>query len=350
MHKLLVVDDEAVPRQFVEFLVKERNLPVRVYNASSGKQALRMMSKNLPELVLLDIKMPEMDGIAAAERIRERYPWVPVVFLTAYDDFSYVRSALRLGAHDYLLKPLTPEACLKILDTYLLNDNSGVYLIRTVLGRDENHAGLIEAVLAGEREKANEYLEGLFQMKDNLPVNPSSWRMFAMELAGQIRRAGSGGTFYSEDQLNNIVGWESKFEDLSSAEEVLPLLKMFITELLNMYACARISSQEKRIRDAAMFVETHAEQKISMPDIASLFGFSRSYFSRLFRQYTGQSFSMYVKTARVEKAKMYLRETDKTLFAISKEVGYEDPGHLSSVFLEITGMRPTIFRKQYRNR
>jgi len=348
MHKLLVVDDEAVPRQFVEFLVEEQNLPVRVYAASSGKEALRKMSKDLPELVLLDIKMPEMDGITAAGLIRERYPWVPIVFLTAYDDFSYVRSALRLGAHDYLLKPLTPESCMKILKTYLLTENRGASLIRFSIAGDVEHTGLIEAVLTGEKEKAHRFFDELFKMKETLPASPSSWRMFAVELAGQIRRAGSGGKFYTPEQLHKIISWERKFESLSSVEEVLPLLKRFLTELLNTYADTRISSQEKRIREAAVYIETHAERKLTLPDIASRFGFSRSHFSRLFRQYTGQGFSLYLKKARVEKAKVYLRDTDETLFAISREVGYEDPGHLSSVFLEITGIRPTVFRKQHR--
>lgn len=121
MHKILTVDDEQVPRDFISFVVAEQELPVTVFHADSAKNALAICTKELPELVLLDIEMPGRDGLSLAETIRHRYPWVPIVFLTAHDDFPFAQQALRLGAQDYLLKPLTPDACVAVIKRWVID-------------------------------------------------------------------------------------------------------------------------------------------------------------------------------------------------------------------------------------
>lgn len=108
---LLVADDEPIVRTFLQRYVREHGLPVSdIYEAANGQEAIDLALEHSPDLALLDIRMPGVNGLDAAAAILEHRPETIVVMVTAYDDFEYARSALRSGVLDYLLKPLDPAA------------------------------------------------------------------------------------------------------------------------------------------------------------------------------------------------------------------------------------------------
>ena len=76
--------------------------------AENGNQAIQMIGENIGiDLMLLDINMPQMNGLDLAQLVREKAPSCHIIFLTGYDDFEFARKAIRLGADDYLLKPFS---------------------------------------------------------------------------------------------------------------------------------------------------------------------------------------------------------------------------------------------------
>jgi two-component system response regulator YesN len=105
MYRLLVVDDvPIIVDGLSELLLEEETFDVEVYKAYSGIEALEILMKNKIDIVLSDIKMPYMEGIALLQEIKAQWPNCKVIFLTSYNDFDYVQSALSLGAFDYILK------------------------------------------------------------------------------------------------------------------------------------------------------------------------------------------------------------------------------------------------------
>jgi len=104
MHKILVVDDEHDVCDFVKNFFEERGYSV--LTALDGEAALEIIKKEKPELVLLDIKMKGMDGIAVLKHIKDIDKDVKVVMVTALEDPAKVDEACRLGACDYITKPL----------------------------------------------------------------------------------------------------------------------------------------------------------------------------------------------------------------------------------------------------
>lgn len=104
MHRILVVDDEAPIREWVEFCLHSKDASLEIQTARNGEEALALCEKNMPELVITDIMMPVMDGIELTRRIRLTDMRIPVVFLTSYTDFEYARQAVKLGAAEYVLK------------------------------------------------------------------------------------------------------------------------------------------------------------------------------------------------------------------------------------------------------
>jgi len=106
--KILVVDDEARVREMLEFRL--RLFGYEVVQAATGREALAMASKEQPDLVLLDVMMPEMDGFQVCIRLKQGQDTkeIPVVMLTARADAKDVTRAFSSGAVDYVVKPYDP--------------------------------------------------------------------------------------------------------------------------------------------------------------------------------------------------------------------------------------------------
>jgi len=101
----MIVDDELYARIRLkkEFSLEEEGFTVD-QEAANGQEALELMGTQRPDILLTDMRMPVMDGLALIAEVKKRWPAMPVVALSGYDDYEYVRSSLKMGAVDYLLK------------------------------------------------------------------------------------------------------------------------------------------------------------------------------------------------------------------------------------------------------
>jgi pilus assembly protein CpaE len=107
--RVLIVDDNAETRENIRKLLQfEANIEV-VGTARAGKDAIQLSQELKPDVVLMDINMPDMDGITATEEIRKRAPATMVVMLSVQGDQNYMRRALLVGARDFLTKPPVPD-------------------------------------------------------------------------------------------------------------------------------------------------------------------------------------------------------------------------------------------------
>lgn len=104
--RILVVDDDMMNLKRTEIVL---NKQYEVTLAKSGKEALGLLEKKKIDLVLLDVAMPEMDGIETFKRMKDRYDNIPVIFLTASGEVDDVVNAIKLGAVNYLKKPFVPR-------------------------------------------------------------------------------------------------------------------------------------------------------------------------------------------------------------------------------------------------
>ncbi len=102
--KILLCDDQAIIRDGLEMLLTlEKDLQV-VGSASDGAEAIELAAQKQPDLILMDLKMPGVNGIEATRDIRARFPHIKILVLTTYDDDEWVFDAIRAGASGYLLK------------------------------------------------------------------------------------------------------------------------------------------------------------------------------------------------------------------------------------------------------
>lgn len=117
MYRVLVADDEPIERQVV-FKKITNFFPgqVEIFLAENGIEAVKVFREKGCQVAMLDIAMPGMTGLDAAEEIRKECPECSIIFLTAYDDFSYAKKAIKVRALDYLLKPGSDEDIINALE------------------------------------------------------------------------------------------------------------------------------------------------------------------------------------------------------------------------------------------
>lgn len=115
--RALLVDDEEEFLRTVMKRLKKRN--VNAIGAGNGDEALRQLAQHPVDVVVLDVKMPGMDGIQTLREIKERFPLVEVVMLTAHASMEVAIEGMELGAFDYLMKPVDIDELLyKLQDAY----------------------------------------------------------------------------------------------------------------------------------------------------------------------------------------------------------------------------------------
>jgi len=108
--KVLIVDDHALVRRGMGHVVRESFAKAQVVEAGNASEALALMSSTPDvDVALVDVRMPDADGLELLHEIKTRWPDVPVIMLTSFDHANYVRRALAEGAAGYMLKDATPE-------------------------------------------------------------------------------------------------------------------------------------------------------------------------------------------------------------------------------------------------
>ena len=116
MYKVILADDETWVAIGLRKLIEKSRLPFQVVaEAANGIQALEEVIDKKPDILITDIRMPGMDGLELLRMIRRAGMDVKVIFVSGYAEFEYARKAIRMGAFDYLLKPVEPDALTEAL-------------------------------------------------------------------------------------------------------------------------------------------------------------------------------------------------------------------------------------------
>ncbi len=298
MVHLLIADDEMLERA-VLYKTLHKNLGDRctIFQAENGREALQIYEKQAIQVVILDIEMPGINGIEAAERIRERDKECCIIFLTAFDEFAYAKKAITVRALDYLLKPYEERELMLVVE---------------------------EAMRLAEetQRKAEGQERDLSGAADEKEVSP-----------------GDADALGLHDGREMTLSWQAaeslSQEEDSGMDELLP--EEGREELENVRLSGVREAITRYIRENYMY-------DISMQELARTMNYSEPYFCKLFKQCFGQNFISYLTDYRVEEAKRRLKEPTANIKEIGRAVGYGDSNYFTKVFRRVTGISPTEYR------
>lgn len=135
MIKVLIVEDQEIIRQSLEIMLHNKAGIQIIGTAENGKQVTKLIKKLLPDVILMDIRMPEMDGVQCIEIIKDAFPEIKIIVLTTFDDDEYVFNALKNGASGYLLKGISVKELVEAIKIVygggaLINPNIAVKVFK----------------------------------------------------------------------------------------------------------------------------------------------------------------------------------------------------------------------------
>lgn len=173
--KILLVDDVQMER--IQLAIRLKQLGHSVEMAESGERALALYPQFEPDLILLDVTMPDMDGFEVSRKIRQRYPdWVPIIFLSGHDEPTMIATAIEAGGDDYLIKPV---------DKIVLNSKL-IAMQRIAFMRRELKQKSAELVKANAELEKLAQEDGLTKVKNRRYVDQKLQEMIALHGRHQL--------------------------------------------------------------------------------------------------------------------------------------------------------------------
>lgn len=248
MYKLLVVEDEPLIRRGIVRLIDFDNLEIGpIFEAGDGEEALKIVEKEAPHIILTDINLPYVDGLTFAQKAKILLPDVILIFLTGYDYFDYAVTALKLGADDYILKPVTKK---------------------------EVEVLLTKSITKLKSRKLNIELEQLNSSNEKILLETTLGEMIKQRIDKELENSSLSLNFLAE-----IFGYNASY------------LGVIIKKTLGINFQEYVT--EKRIETAKILL---LATSLKNYEIAQKIGFDDvNYFSIRFKQITGVSPSTYKK-------------------------------------------------------
>ena len=119
MIKILIADDQELIRESLKIILSTNNEFEVIDSVGSGKEVVESIRRHIPDIILMDVRMPDMDGVQCTKFVKEVYPEIKVIVLTTFDDDEYIFSALKYGASGYLLKGVSLDELTSAIKTVL---------------------------------------------------------------------------------------------------------------------------------------------------------------------------------------------------------------------------------------
>lgn len=117
MIKVLIADDQDLIRQSLQIVLNTKEGIEVIGTVGNGQEVIQSIRKNAPDVILMDIRMPKMDGVQCTKIIKENYPEIKIIILTTFDDDEFVYNALKFGASGYLLKGVSMDELVEAIHT-----------------------------------------------------------------------------------------------------------------------------------------------------------------------------------------------------------------------------------------
>ena len=269
MYRVLLVDDEQIERMaLAKKIDRYYGDKVEIYHAVNGREAVAMCSTHNNDIIIMDISMPEMNGVMAAKYIRRIDDKCSIIFLSAYDDFEYARNAIKVRALDYLLKPCDMNDLLAVMDTALQKlDKENAFNGNSISGKEQNK----ETEICGSN--ANNVRENRPKRTDN------------------VRNSDEQTTIkYLKEYVENNYIYDISMQE---AAEEMGYSDAYFSKLFKQYFNQNFTAYltEYRIKKAK---ELLSNTNHSIKDISRMVGYTDSnYFAKIFKRLVGEIPSKY---------------------------------------------------------
>lgn len=330
MWKVAIVDDEPTTREGLLRHVPWQALNIgEVKAAADAVQMLALCEAMRPDIVISDVRMPGMDGIALCRELRALYPHCRIIFLSGYSDKAYLLSAIEISAVSYVEKPVDVEALTRVLRRAVSEceelNRSDYSAIDAAL-----FAQFVSAVATGGRAEAFKVADQVYQtLKEEKATSLQAARRLYFQLGSQLTQQGL------QEALAACADLEALHAVLlSRIEAALPV---------GQEGAALSGAVRKVIR----FMEAElGNEELTIDMMARHVYLSPTYLANVFKKETGRTIGQYLLELRMQRAKELLGDGMLRLYQIARRVGYTDPNYFAKTFRRVVGVSPREYRER----
>lgn len=398
MYKVLIADDEDIIRRGLAGMVSQHPKLEVVATAEDGEIALEKAKQTHPDLMLVDINMPFLNGFEFIEETKKVLPDVQIVIVTGYDDFEFVKKALQLGVADYILKPVMEDPFFGVLDKMIAKldsmEKSRKYIDWLMSRIEQNRPAMINNFFREWIRSNMDPLEIENRMQYLKIQLPDPYWMTILHLRSDPNRRDKGSAAQWDDDLlyfgceniakevfesyDGALTFQTEDGALAVVSKVLPEqqweeLKQKLIPPIEECLCVKVELVQRQGSGIAQFPEIyeqtmqlfHSQHRYSEPvtqaialinkqwgnsdlslqSMADTLFLSPQYLSRLFRQETGDTIGGYLTRKRIQEAMRLLQNPGLKMYEIAQKTGYTSQQYFSSAFKKALGISPVEYRR-----
>lgn len=338
MYRVLLADDEYLEIASLKIIFHENIKDMIVVGeAQNGIRAIELCEIHNPDIIIMDVKMPGMDGLEATDIIKSRNRKTVVIILTAYDNFNYAQKALKAGADDYILKPARPE---DIVETIGRHRNH----LNTVRNAEKlDISKLIQRIYEENYRDAKEELKCVLkQLYEVFGEDMEKFSQNALLIAKRMLEVSEIMGLNSYMQQRGRDDTAAAVTPYNAEERLFKVLNQIFSEIIER----KTNNERNVIKTILNYIEKNFEKGITLEEAAEYAHLSPHYLSRLFKKELQINFIDYVISRKIDRAKELLENTDLPVINIALQLSYDEPNYFSRVFKKVTGMTPSEYREK----
>ena len=398
MWKVLIADDEPKIRRGLRASVERLRPDMKVVaEAEDGETALALVESEKPDILMIDIRMPFLNGLELIDRINQVHRDCVIIVVSGHDEFEYAKRALQLKVFEYVLKPVPAEMLASVLEraeaelagTRRQNKyidwaheqlERNMPLLREQFLRDWVKGQLSRSEIEERTAFLGIEVPAMFSMavihvvERFLAIDPSKEKerrllLFAVRMIVEEAFQRFLPLSVFQDEHDNIVAiaacaggpdWveavsriesnasHSLSQPLILAQKPIPKGAEGIPDTYEALTAelARKSSYRTFVVLAQKFIDAnYGQAELSLEEVASAVGISPGYLSRLLKQDTGLSFIEYITRVRITNAVQLMNDPAMKIYEVAEAVGYQSQHYFSRAFKKVFGRPPVEYRK-----
>lgn len=343
MCKVLLVEDEEIEMMALKRILLEstNNIDI-VGEANTGFKAIDILDEKEIDLVFMDINIPGMDGLQVIKYIKNNYPNIIVIIITAYDEFEIAHAAIKLKVDDYLLKPVKPSLIIETLEQHFNNveENNNMGICNSYLKKLRN-----EVAQKSYNDSANiikEYTFNLYQTTEDINIIYNMMIEFGKGIIKISQDMNFNSTSSVSKQFDKIKTKRIPYYDkYSMYMEMINIINILFDEIINSSFAA-----EKDMKNVVNYIERNIKNGITLEEVSNYANMSVYYLSKIFKKEMNINFITYVTDKKIEIAKDMLANTDDPIINIAIELSYNEANYFSKAFKKKVGMTPSEYREK----